>query len=113
MGGGMGGSPFGGGMGGMGGMGGGMGGSNHMQAMMQNPMMQQMMQQMLSDPNAINQMAAMNPQLGQALQDPQVGRYGTVIDLSSHERNNCTDTRLSSYLLETHLPFLSFNLSFT
>lgn len=73
----MGGGGMGGGMGGMGGMGNGMGGMGgmdpaQMATMMQNPMVQQMMQQMLQDPNAIQQMSAMNPQLGAALQNPQV-----------------------------------------
>ncbi len=60
-------SPFG--MGGMGGMG---MDPQQMAAMMQNPAMQQMMQQMMADPHTLDQMAAMNPQLGAALQNPAI-----------------------------------------
>jgi len=58
----------------MGGM--GMGGSapdiSQLSAMMQNPMMQQMLQQTLSNPAALEAMAASNPQLRTALQNPQM-----------------------------------------
>jgi len=70
--GGMGGMP-----GGMGGMPGGLGGMGgmmnpQMMAMMNNPAMQQQMQQMLQNPAMLDQIAAMNPQLGNMLQNPQV-----------------------------------------
>lgn len=50
----------------------GMGDPAQMQAMLSNPFMQQMMQQTLNNPQALQQLSAMNPQLGQALQDPNV-----------------------------------------
>ena len=62
----------GGGMGGMGGMGGGAPDPSQMASILSTPMGQQMMQQMLNDPQMIQQMTAMNPQLGAALQNPQV-----------------------------------------
>jgi ubiquilin len=43
-----------------------------MNAMMQNPGMQEMMTRIMSDPAMLDQMAAMNPQLGAMLQNPQV-----------------------------------------
>jgi len=54
-------------MGGMGGM-----DPQQMSAMLQDPMMQQMMQRMMADPQAMERMAAMDPQLSQAMQNPQM-----------------------------------------
>ena len=62
--GGMGANPF----TGMGGMGG-----DQAAAMFQNPATQALLQRMLSDPDTMSQMAAMNPELGAAMQNPQVG----------------------------------------
>ena len=62
------------GMPGMGGLGGmpGMGNPQQMMQMMQNPQMQQMMQQMMSNPQMLDQIAAMDPNMGRMLQNPQV-----------------------------------------
>jgi ubiquilin len=56
------------GMGGMGGMG---GDPAQAMAMLQNPFMQQMMQQMMQNPAMLDQLAAQDPMLAQALQNPQ------------------------------------------